>query len=65
MYLIITEEGIVAKTIEISDEDKQFVDDGYGDIIDISDPDNPTEYYKGEWHEVLTAHNEIQGNEQG
>ncbi len=53
MYLYIFEDSSVYfHTGEISQEDYDQCDDGYIDIIDISDPKNPKQYYKSKWHEI-------------
>ena len=52
MYLMIFEDYVKWKSREFSDEDRQAVDDGSLEIIDISDPDNPKEFYNGRWHGI-------------
>ena len=50
MYLIIFEDGSKFKSTEVSIEDQQRANDGYLSIIDISDPENPKEFFADDWH---------------
>ena len=49
MYIFITEGGAISKQKEITEGDCDCADDGYLRIIDISDPDDPKEFGRGEW----------------
>jgi len=53
MYLYIFEGGGTECSKFDPDEETLYdVDDGVLDIIDISDPERPMEYYQGEWFPV-------------
>ena len=49
MYLILTEDSLIWKSDEITDDDKTACDDGHIDIINTEDL---TRYYAGTWHEI-------------
>lgn len=49
MYILILEDGTILKQKEIAKQEYDSVEDGYLSIIDISDPDDPKEFYQGEW----------------
>ena len=49
MYILILEDGTIHKQKEITEEEYGSVEDGWLSIIGISDPDNPKEFYQGEW----------------
>ena len=49
MYILILEDGTIHKQKEITKEEYGSVEDGWLSIIDISDPDDPKEFYQGEW----------------
>lgn len=56
MYLYIFEDGEIKKSGAIPcGDDLQNVDNGILDIIDISDPRNPLQYYNGDWHDLESA----------
>ncbi len=56
MYLFIFEDGTIKyKTGTIDNEDFESADVGILNIVDISYPRQPKEYYKDEWHELLTC----------
>ncbi len=52
MYLMILESGAKWKSEYFSEEDKKAADDGVLEVIDISRPENPMEYYDDGWHEI-------------
>lgn len=52
MYIYIFEDGTVNKTKTLSDGDLSSADDGFIDIIDISNPIEPKTYYSGQWHDL-------------
>jgi hypothetical protein len=52
MYLMILESGAKWKSAYFSEEDKKAADDGVLEVIDISRPENPMEYYDDGWHEI-------------
>ncbi|MBD1555271.1 hypothetical protein HAQ04_28205 [Pseudomonas sp. C2L11] len=52
MYLMIFEDGEIKSAEEVGIDDTQAADDGLLDLIDISDPFNPTRYLGGEWKSV-------------
>ncbi|MBD1602519.1 hypothetical protein [Pseudomonas typographi] len=52
MYLMIFEDGEIKSAEEVGIDDTQAADDGLLDLIDISDPFNPTRYWGGEWKSV-------------
>ncbi|MBD1589743.1 hypothetical protein [Pseudomonas typographi] len=52
MYLMIFEDGEIKSAEEVGIDDTQAADDGLLDLIDISDPFNPTRYSGGEWKSV-------------
>lgn len=52
MYLIIFEDLSIQKAKSVSKDDLMACDDGYCQILDITDPENPTEYYQDEWKEI-------------
>jgi len=52
MYLLIDEAFDIFKIEKIDDLLKSQAVDGYVDIIDISDPENPKDYYNEQWNEI-------------
>lgn len=52
MFLLIFEDGEVKRTDAIGEDDKQSADDGYIDIIDITESDSPKRFISGEWLEI-------------
>jgi hypothetical protein len=52
MFLIIFEDGEVKRAAHLSEGDEQSAEDGYLDLIDISDPTSPKRFISGEWGEV-------------
>ena len=52
MYLIITADGVIHVADEIDGDDIEASIDGEIDIVDISDPEQPTEYFEGKWDNV-------------
>lgn len=52
MYLFIFEDGTIKKSSSYSDEDFESVENGYLDIVDISDPENPKVINGTEWEAV-------------
>ena len=52
MYLYFFTDGEITKIDTIQKDDLPAVDNGDLQIIDISDPGKPREYYEGEWIEL-------------
>ena len=52
MYLYFFSDGEITKIDTIQEDDLQAIDNGDLQIVDISDPKNPREYYEGEWMEI-------------
>lgn len=52
MYLIIFEDGNITKTTKINSDHIESCNDGYLDIVDITDRDHPKEYIDDKWREV-------------
>jgi hypothetical protein len=52
MYILIFEDGTFAKTSTISEDDKEMVNAGLLDIIDISVPQDPKFYFYNTWINV-------------
>ena len=52
MYLMIFEDGSKRKTTKFSNEDREAVDAGVLEVIDVSDAENPKEFYEGTWHAI-------------
>lgn len=55
MYLVIFEDGGVKTMAEIGVHELSAADDGYLDIIDISDPELPTRYFDEGWTSIDDA----------
>lgn len=55
MYIFIFEDGTINKSRVFGDEEKQAVEDGILDVVDISDSSWPEYYYKGKWVSVESA----------
>lgn len=52
-YLAIYEDGTLSHYLETLGEGLlEACDDGIFQVIDISDPSNPLDYYKGKWSPV-------------
>ena len=49
MYLMLKEDGTVVRVETITADDITNVDDGLMQIIDVSDINNITFYYEGDW----------------
>lgn len=49
-YIFIAETGDIRKLIDVSEDDLQMAEEGYCDIIRLSDL---MQYVDGEWKEVL------------
>ncbi len=49
MYLFIFEDGAIKKSDSVTQDD---LDSDYLQIIDISQPNNPVEYFDGEWQTI-------------
>jgi len=58
MFLTKWEGGEMMKQATISNDDLQNADDGYLEIYDITDPDNPKEYCSGQWLSIDTEMSE-------
>ena len=52
MYLLQFEFDEIKKAKKITDGDKKACDEGLLTIIDISDSNNPKEYYDGQWDQI-------------
>jgi len=52
MYLAIFEDGVIQYTSEVDEELLRGADDGFLDVLDISDPASPLRYWEGEWQAV-------------
>ena len=55
MFLLIFEDGSIAKSKTVSDGDLEMADAGILDVIALGVDARPMEYYQGGWHEVETA----------
>ena len=56
MYLYIFKDGEVKHArFKPCEDDLENVDNGFLDIIDITNPENPLDYYDGEWHVLESA----------
>jgi len=51
MYLFIFEDGSLAKSLTVDDEDYKSADEGYLDIINVTN-DQPVQYHDGDWHGI-------------
>jgi len=51
MYLIITEDGEMLKTREITDDDLAAADNGLIDLVALHEG-NPTRYCEAGWHTI-------------
>jgi len=49
MYLIIFEDGNITHQIELDDGMLPAADNGYVDVVDISDPSHPLRYWDEGW----------------
>lgn len=49
MYLMIFEDGEMKSVEEVGSDDLNAADSGCIDLVDITDPHNPTRYISGEW----------------
>lgn len=52
MYIFIFEDGSVKAGDIIQDGDLMAAENGILDIIDIRKPDEPKQYFDGEWQDV-------------
>lgn len=52
MYLMIFEDGTIRKSSAYSDSEINACDDGYMDLIDISNPEHLLTYYDSSWISV-------------
>jgi len=52
MFLIIFEDGEIKRTEALADGDLESADDGYLDLLDVSEPTSPKRFISGEWVEV-------------
>lgn len=52
MYLITLEDGSTYATKEISNDDYSDCNNGYMQIVDISDPEKPLDFFDDEWTEI-------------
>jgi hypothetical protein len=52
MYIFIFEDGQIQKSASILGEELDECDDGTLSVLDISNPTDPKQYYKGKWEEV-------------
>jgi hypothetical protein len=52
MFLMIFEDGEVKSTVAVGDDDIQSSDDGYLDLIDITDPEAPKRRWSCEWVDI-------------
>ena len=55
MYLIIMDDGIIAKIKKYSNAEINACNDGYINLIDINDLKDPKSYHKGEWVSIEDA----------
>lgn len=55
MYILIFEDGHVAKANVVTESDLDACDQGVLDVVDISDPSNPKRYDASEWHPLMEA----------
>lgn len=62
MYLLITEDGEIQKSVSLHDDDKMMADEGLLDVIDVTG-DVPTSYYQGKWHDIKQVDPAIYGRE--
>ena len=60
MYIVIFEDGTIHKQKEITKEEYGSVEDGYLSIIDISDPNDPKEFYQDEWTSLIESQTHTQ-----
>jgi hypothetical protein len=54
MFLIIYENGIIEKNESYTEEDIESCDNGIMQLIDITNPKSPLEYYDKEWEAIKT-----------
>lgn len=52
MFLMIFEDGEIKSTSQVGDDDIQSSDDGYLDLIDITDSSSPKRRFNGDWIEI-------------
>ena len=55
MYIIIFEDNQISRAASLDISLFEACDDGILDIVDISNPEAPTTYYSGQWHELPDA----------
>jgi len=51
MYLLIHEDGSLQTAEKLEEDIFKSADDGYVDIIDVSNKE-PLQYYENEWHKI-------------
>ena len=51
MYLLITEDGEIQKSVSLHDDDKMMADAGLLDVIDVTG-EQPFQYLEGDWHPI-------------
>lgn len=56
MYIIVFEDGTLAKTDGVSEDLENACIDGFVDIIDISDNEDPKNLWNGRWNEIKDVH---------
>lgn len=61
MFLIMLDDGEIVASRTIGDDDLESCHIGVVDIICITDPNKPTQYHDGEWHEIKVIHANQQG----
>lgn len=52
MYLFQYEDGSLSKSSEFTDENKAEVSLGILQVVDISDSNNPKDYYNNQWNNI-------------
>jgi len=55
MYLFIFEDGTIEKSMTCSDDYVKFCDAGKLHIINITDVNNPLEYYNSNWFPIANV----------
>ena len=51
MYLYISEDGEIKKSVDFDDVDRDMCEMGILDVIDLHS-ENPKQYYEGGWHDI-------------
>ena len=52
MFLVILEDGSILKQATVNADDLINCEEGYLNILDVSEGNNPLEYYQSAWHAV-------------